>query len=200
MKPENEQPARPKDAALSKLLEQCLSGDEGAWETLVRRYANLIHATIRRVGLGRDDAEEAFQATTVAIFQQLPGLRNPDTLVSWIIGIAYRQGINVIRRKTRRPSGVALDDGIGERLEASPEHLPDEDLQRLERHQQVDECLNLLPGRCRELLTELFYGDLPPDYGAISKRLDMPVGSIGPTRARCLTKLRQILERSGWAP
>ena len=196
----NDDDARPTRIDPASLVEQCLSGNEQAWERLIRQYANLIHATIRRVGLDVDDAEEAFQATTVAIFQQLPALRSPETLVSWIIGIAYRQGINVIRRKTRRPRGVELEEASAQTLEANPGDLPDEDLQRLESHQRIDECLHQLPDRCHALLRELFYGDLPPDYAAISKRLSMPVGSIGPTRARCLAKLRQILERSGWEP
>lgn len=198
MKLGNDEESRPSRLDAAHLVDRCLSGDDAAWATFLRRYANLIHATIRRVGLDVDEAEDAFQSTSVAIFQQLPGLRSPDTLVPWIIGIAYRQGVNSIRRKTRRPPPVEFEETHPPALEGPDASLPDEDLQRLELHQQIDECLQHLPDRCHALLRELFYREDPPDYSAVSDRLSMPIGSIGPTRARCLAKLRQIMDRHGW--
>lgn len=176
------------------LVARCLAHDEAAWAELVRRYANLIYSTILRVQLPEHDVEEAFQSSIVAIHHQLPRLREPDRIVSWIVGIAHRQAINRIRARTRDLTVTDLD------LEthAAEEELPDSERVRLVEVQEVREAIDGLSDRCRNLLHSLFFEHPAPDYETISKRDRIPIGSIGPTRARCLDKLRAILVESGW--
>ena len=176
------------------LVARCLEHDEAAWTGLVRRYSNLIYATIVRVQLPEHDVEEAFQSSIVAIHQQLPRLREPDRLVSWIVGIAHRQAINRIRARTRDLSvpGVDLQMYVAE------EELPDTERLRLVEIHEVREAIEGLSDRCRRLLHSLFFEHPVPDYETISKRDGVPIGSIGPTRARCLDKLRSTLVDGGW--
>ena len=176
------------------LVARCLAHDEAAWAELVRRYANLIYATILRVQLPEHDVEEAFQSSIVAIHQQLPRLREPDRLVSWIVGIAHRQAINRIRARTRdlTVGDVDLDTRVAD------DELPDTERLRLVEIHNVREAIAGLSDRCRSLLQSLFFEHPAPDYETISSRDRIPIGSIGPTRARCLDKLRALLIEGGW--
>ena len=176
------------------LVARCLAHEEAAWSEFVERYANLIYATILRVQLPEEDVEEAFQSSIVAIHKQLPKLREPERLASWIVGIAHRQAINRIRVRTR---DLTVPDVDLETHVADLE-LPDSERSRLIEIQQVREAVEHLTGRCRVLLHSLFFEDPPPDYETISRRDGIPIGSIGPTRARCLDKLRTFLEEGGW--
>lgn len=189
------------NASQGALIAACLAHDETAWTELVRRFANLIYSTILRTDLPPEEVEEAFQASIVAIHQQLPGLRDPDRLVPWIIGISYRQAINRIRARCRESVG-AVTHAMLEASGLVPEltDLPDRDRLRLERSHQVQMALARLPDRCRSLLHSLFFEDPAPEYSEIAERDGIPIGSIGPTRARCLEKMRQALERSGLTP
>ena len=186
------------NASSESLIAACLAHEEGAWAEMVRRFANLIYSTILRTDLPTEEVEEAFQASIVAIHQQLPGLRDSHRLVPWIIGISYRQAINRIRAR-RRESVSAISHAMLEASGLVPElaDLPDGQRLRLERSHQVQVALDRLPDRCRSLLHSLFFEDPPPEYSEIAERDGIPIGSIGPTRARCLDKMRQILERSG---
>ena len=184
------------------LVTSCLQKNELAWEELLKRYGNLIYSTILKVQLPEDEVEEAFQSSVVAIHQQLPRLRDPDRLVSWIIGISYRQAINRIRSRRREMTIDSLPEGWLDQNSihsVSPE-LPDQTRVRLTDVQMTREGFGELNERCRRLLQSLFFDDPSPDYTEISEREGIPVGSIGPTRARCLEKLRQLLLEQGWQP
>lgn len=185
------------NASPEDLIAACLAHEESAWTEMVRRYANLIYSTILRTDLPGEEVEEAFQASIVAIHQQLPGLRDPDRLVPWIIGISYRQAINRIRARCRESVG-AVSHAMLEASGLVPElnDLPDRVRLRLEQSHQVQSALARLPERCRNLLHSLFFEEPAPEYAEIAARDGIPIGSIGPTRARCLEKMRQILERS----
>jgi RNA polymerase sigma factor (sigma-70 family) len=184
------------------LIGACVDHRSGAWDEFLRRYANLIYSTILRVGLPDEDAQDAFQTTVLAIYEDIGRLRNREGVASWIVGITYRQAINRIRSRTRARETPMDDggDGIGKALvdPVDPGDLPDRTRVELEQAQQVAEALERLPERCRRLLQILFYEEPAPDYGEISRREGLPVGSIGPTRARCLEKMRRIFEERGW--
>lgn len=187
--------------APTELIGACVDHQSGAWDEFLRRYANLIYSTILRVGLPEEDAQDAFQTTALAIYEDLGRLRNREGVASWLVGIAYRQAINRIRSRTRARE-TPLDeagDGIGKVTDpADPGDLPERIRIELEQAQQVAEALEHVPTRCRRLLQILFYEEPAPDYAEISRREGIPVGSIGPTRARCLEKMRRIFEERGW--
>lgn len=193
------------DLTQDALVRACLDHRQGAWEEFLERYGNLIYSTILKIGLPESDAEEAFQNSVVAIYRQLPRLRDHAKLLAWIIGISHRQAVNRIRSRSRESLLPEIDDTIisDSRAvwgDAAPDDEAPADLRaRLQGAQQTRETLAALPERCRRLLTMLFLEDPPPDYQEIRRREGIPVGSIGPTRARCLDKARKIFLDRGWA-
>ncbi len=195
-------PARETAAAWDPeaLVAQCLAHDEGAWDEFLRRYARLIYSTVHRVGLPPDECEEAFQASVVAIYEQLAGLRSSSALVSWIIGVTWRQAVNCIRKRRREVRTQEVGDGLlRESLEPPVrETPPDEARLLLERAQQAQEAMASLSERCRRLLGYLFFEDPTPDYTEIARREQAPIGSLGPTRARCIERLRRYFRERGW--
>lgn len=190
-------PSRP--ASEEDLLRRCRSGDEEAWREFLKRYGNLIYSTIIKVGLQPADQDDAFQSTVMALYRDLDKLRDPSRLISWIIGIAYRQAVNRIRSKTRSRETSLEAVAEADFAEAVRFEMPaDEDRVALEHAQQIQEAMRALPERCRRLITLLFLTDPPPDYVDIARAENLPIGSIGPTRARCLQKLRRHYEERRW--
>jgi len=167
------------------LVDACLGGQRGAWEALVRAYATLVYAIPRRMGLTQDEAEDVSQAVFTALLGALPTLRDGQSLAKWLIVVAKRQSWKVIRGRDR-----VADSSVAERIEAGVGEGGD---QVWERRQAVRRGLEALGGRCQELLTALFMCKQKPDYNEVSGRLGIPVGSIGPTRNRCLKKLMEVL-------
>lgn len=187
------------DPEARELVDRCLRGEEAAWRQFLDRYSRLIYATILKVGLPAADQEEAFQETVVAIYQQLGRLRDNDRLVSWIVGIAWRQSINRIRARGRDRRIGAMDGESAAGSERPASEVPPDKMRlALERAQHAQEGLAALSERCRRLVRYLFYEDPPPDYAEISRREGIPIGSLGPTRARCLEKLRTYFKERGW--
>ncbi len=181
------------------LVARCRAGEAAAWALLVRRYQRLVYTVARRAGLDEHAAADVFQAVFGRLFEQLGRLRQPERLQAWIVTSAKREALALLRRQARTvPLDAGGGDGDGDGAEAIADEgpLPEEllgDLQLLHRLRLV---LDRLDARCRRLLTLLFAADderLP--YEQVSRQLELPVGSIGPTRARCLGKLRGLFER-----
>ncbi len=171
-----------------ELVGLCAGGDEIAWAVLVRRYRRLVFAVPHRAGLDQDRAEEVFQATFAKLAEKIGTLREPGRVRAWVVTTARRLTIDAIRARRERREEA---DGE-EALAAIPDGalLPSEEMERLEAQHLVRLALGRLAAPCRRLLTALFSGrEHPPSYESIAAELDIPVGSIGPTRARCLQKL-----------
>lgn len=192
-------PPRPSrdDALTAQLLRDVQARRPGAWQRLVERYERLVLAVPRDIGMSEADCDEVFQATWMALFEQIDLIRRPSSLGSWIITTAQRQCWRLRRRAHRQREQAGLEGAEG-----LPDPLPEpsEQAARLEGERLVREALDELRPRCRELLTRLFLappGESPEgdSYAAISRELGMPVGSIGPTRLRCLQELARILGR-----
>lgn len=182
------------------LIARCLSHEDSAWAEFLHRYQRLIYSTILKVGLPPDEQAEAFQASITAIYSQLPRLRQHEKLISWIVGIAWRQAVNQIRARRRQvPIGFVEDAALAQSLAPpSPVSPPDQTRLELEQAQQAQEAMGALSERCRRLLSYFFYEDPVPDYNEIARREGVPVGSLGPTRARCLEKMRRYFSERGW--
>jgi RNA polymerase sigma factor (sigma-70 family) len=185
--------ARRATADTHELVDRCVAGKDDAWAELVDRYGDLIYSVALRTGASRSDAEEIFQTTVLAIYQGLRTLRDPERLVSWIAGVARRQALTFFRKRARE-----VDEGDGLPEEVDPGALSDDVLASLERAQHVQEALSTLRERCRVLLHALYLREPPADYETVCAETGIPIGSIGPTRARCLEALRAALEASGW--
>lgn len=182
------------------LVRRCRDGDGSAWAALVTRYQRLVYAIARRGGLDDDDAADVLQTAFLKLIQSLPRLGDPSKLQAWIVTTSKREVIN--RRRKAEPT-VPLDERNGGDRGAhdEPEALrvadeadgPEASVEHWQRVMRVRRALEALDGPCRRLLLALFGGD-SPGYDDVARLLDMPIGSIGPTRARCLGKLRRLLE------
>ena len=182
------------DPALDeRLIERCRQGDARAWAAIVRRYERLVYAVARGYRLDAEDLADVFQEVFAALVRGLPRLRDARTLCRWLSRTTDRLALaTALRRRRER----AREAGPPEELGALPE-LPDAtgvDLERLEQQMLVRLALAGLGARCRDLLQALYFADPAPSYSEVSRALGLPVGSIGPTRARCLEKLTRDLQ------
>jgi len=191
---------REEDAAL---VARCRRGDAAAWAEIVRRYERLVYAIPMRMRLDEATAADVFQTVFSRLVQQIDRLADPSRLQAWLVTTAKRESLLQRDRSRRTVSLTPAGDGEADTPSADLE-VPDDtpiaeaalaDLQEL---QQLRLALDELGGRCAELLRLLFADDdEKPDYGEIARRLGIAVGSIGPTRARCLAKLRQLYDSQG---
>ena len=178
-----------------QLVLACRRGDQLAWETLIRRYQRLIYAIPRRAGLDDDHAAEIFQDVFTTLFQKLNDIQEPEKLQAWLVTTARRKTLRTISKMRARPGSETNAELENEAEMADEAPLPDEQLISLEEQHRVRTALSLLDPRCRTLLQMLFYQAEPPSYAEIAAALEIPEGSIGPTRARCLAKLLRILKK-----
>lgn len=190
------------EAASKDLIDRCLSHAPGAWEEFLRQYGRLIYSVIHKVGLPADDQEEAFQSSVVAVYQNLRQLRDHRKLVAWIAGIAWRQSVDRIRSRSRESRMSEVTDTVLlESLSAVvPATLPDAERVALEQAQHAREALDSLSPKCQQLIRLFFYHSPPLDYAEIARREAIPIGSLGPSRARCLGRMRRFFREHGWIP
>jgi RNA polymerase sigma factor (sigma-70 family) len=179
----------PAELALGSLLQAAAAGDELAWRTIVERFHRLVWATARSSGLGEADAADVTQTTWLRLAEHLSRISTPDALPGWLVTTTRREATRVSRR-SRRPlpprlvveADLALEPPASERIVDA------------ERRREVRAAFERLGERCRMLLA-LLSADEPLSYEQISAEVEIPVGSIGPTRRRCLVKLAELLDR-----
>lgn len=177
---------------VASLVRRAAGGDHRAWERLVDQYARLIWAMTRDFRLIESDAADVFQATWLRLLEHIDRLEQPARVGSWLAATARNECLRSLA--ARRKVVLVLDDvTLGGDLAHGPE--VDEQLLADERAQVVREALTHLPWRWRRLV-ELLMADPPASYAEISSQLGLPVGSIGPTRGRCLARLRVLLQAS----
>jgi RNA polymerase sigma factor (sigma-70 family) len=181
------------------LLNACRSGDRRAWELLIRRYERMLFGIARRAGLSVEDAEDVFQTVCVRLLDNLDRLSTDGHLQGWLILTARREAWEVARRR-RRDAVPERGDRAMEGLEdvASEDALPADLVEQWDEQQLVQRGLEELGARCRQLLTLLYHSEPPLSYAEVADRLQVSVGAIGPTRARCLQQLKRILLRLGF--
>lgn len=174
------------------LVQSCIAGDENAWNELVERYGRLVYSVSLRSGLSSADADEVFQNVFIILLRHLKNLRKQTSLSSWLIATTQREC-------WRLRKGKALHYELNDVIADGSPPLED-DVLRWERHRQVRQGLTRLDDRCRTLLSDLFLDPDEPSYVTIAAKLGMPLGSIGPTRARCFKKLEAVLIEMGFDP
>jgi len=170
-----------------QLLAACRGGDIDAWERLVDRYHNLVFAVAVGEGLATEDAADLTQSTFEALLAQLDNIRDDSRIASWLMTVARRQAWRI--RDGRGKLTVLPDESSRCLEELSSQDASDE----VVRMMWVYEGLARLGDPCRQLITALYFDPQSPSYAEIAADLGRPVGSIGPSRARCLAQLRQIL-------
>ena len=172
------------------LLQACRQGNEAAWERLVAKYERLVYAIPLNYGLSWDEAADIAQHSFILLLQNLDSLRDDERLGGWLATVARRHSWRVLARR-QREQATPDDD-----LATLPNQVDDSQRQQRERQERLEWVmagLNQLDDRCRQLLLALYFESDQPTYEAIAQQFNMRVGSIGPTRARCLARLKEYL-------
>jgi RNA polymerase sigma factor (sigma-70 family) len=167
------------------LIEICLAGNEAAWEVLIERYSRLIYSIPLRFGFSSGVADEIFQETCLILLEKLDTLVDRQRLSSWLVTICRRACIQRWRQKKHYQIGNSFYPNVVNEDEI------EKGIVRVEEYHRVHCALNNLAPPCQRLLKALFFKDPPNTYDAIASQLDIPLGSVGPTRKRCLEKLRR---------
>jgi RNA polymerase sigma factor (sigma-70 family) len=174
------------------LVKQARRGDSGAWEAIVKRYERLVWSVLGRYGIREEDRQDAFQTTFVALFKSLSTIENPETLPKWLAVTAAREARHLAVKGSRVKENL---DDFTEQLRDGA-FSPEDVAAQTEEAAAVHSGLDKMDTRCKDLLTRSFIQE--QEYGEISREMGLPIGSIGPTRARCLEKLRKILTSMGF--
>jgi RNA polymerase sigma factor (sigma-70 family) len=177
---------------VSALVDGARQGDQVAWDALVQRFTGLLWSVARSYRLNDAVAGDVVQTTWLRLLEHLGDLHDPAQLGAWLATTARRESLRLLRHTNREV--VSADEKL-ENVE-DPGPLVDAALLERERDAQLWVAVAGLPPRCQRLLRVLMASP-PPSYQEVAAALDMPVGSIGPTRARCLDHLRREIATSG---
>jgi RNA polymerase sigma factor (sigma-70 family) len=181
----------PADAVL---LQRSREGDQQAWNDLVERYTPILWATARTYRLSTADAADAVQTTWLRLLEHQHRIEDPARLAGWLVTTIRRECLRLLRHAHREQSCPPdLADP------ADPADPIDTNLIRAERDAALWAAFNQLPDRCRCILRVLMTDATPNGYKATAALLDMPIGSVGPTRMRCLDNLRRLLKQANEA-
>ena len=175
------------DPVVTGLATRARNGDRLAWDQLVDRYAPLVWSICRR-RLEAADAHDAAQTVWLNLVDHLDSLRDPAALPGWLATTTERECGRILR-SARRPCNAAYAPAA-QTIPDEHARAAEQDLLAAERHAALREAFGQLPPGCQQLLT-LLTADPPVSYAEISAKLGIPAGSIGPTRRRCLDKLRR---------
>ena len=174
----------------ARIVSAAARGDQAAWNQLVERYSSLLWAVARAHRLSTGDAADVVQTSWLRLVEHLPKIRNPERIGPWLATTARRESLLALRRSARCQPTDEID------LRADPGLDVDARLLRDERDAALRTAFERLPVRDQALL-RLLTTDPAPSYEEISAALDMPVGSIGPTRGRAVERLRRQLSSAG---
>jgi RNA polymerase sigma factor (sigma-70 family) len=162
------------------LIERCIRGDQAAWKELVMRYQRLVFSVAHTL-CPAGEVSDVFQQVWLEAYQHLPQLRNVEALPAWLITVTRRRVYALIRGHHG--------------TEPLDEQAPDlsQQLSQIEYEHTLERAMSQLPARCQRLINFLYFDSNEPSYSEIARAMDMPESSIGPTRARCLEKLRKVI-------
>jgi RNA polymerase sigma factor (sigma-70 family) len=176
-------------------LAAAADGDQGAWDAIVARYSGLVWTVARSFRLGSADAADVCQATWLRLVEHLGDIRDGERLGAWLATTARREALGLLRRGGRDVPTEDLEllpaaSSAGSAGSAGPS--PEDEVLRTEQEALLWRAFERLSDRCQHVLRVLLT-DPPPTYAEAGVALDMPIGSLGPTRARCLGALRAAL-------
>jgi len=175
------------DPHVVALVTRASGGDQDAWYELVDRYAPLVYTICTRYRLSNHDIEDVGQNVWLLLVEQLGKLREPAALPGWLATTTARECLRVVTAASKAERlGTGLDDSVIFVDDA----VIDEEILVAERNAALRVAFAELPPRCQRLLAMLV-SDPPHSYADIHRELGIPVGSIGPQRARCLERMRR---------
>jgi RNA polymerase sigma factor (sigma-70 family) len=185
---------------IASLVDSAASGDQRAWNEIVDRYTPLVLSVIYQHRLRPADAADVNQTLWLRLVEQIGKLRAPEALPGWIATTTRNECLRMLKMQQRiQPFDPQSTD---EQSAAVDQADVESELLAAERRQALRDGFKMLSDQCRALLAKLMT-DPAPSYAVVSEQLDMPIGSIGPTRIRCLNKLRRtpaILAFTGATP
>jgi RNA polymerase sigma factor (sigma-70 family) len=186
-------PPGPEQELVAGLVKSAAAGDSASWEKLVDRFAPTVWAIARGHRLNNADAADVSQTTWLRLVENLDRIQQPERVGAWLATTARRESLRILRL-----SGRQVPTGEDMAVIADPESLksPEHEVAVQERAQVVADLVTKLPVRS-QLLLRLLSADSPLSYKDVSEALDMPIGSIGPTRARALEQLRRLAVQAG---
>ncbi|MCL4414176.1 MAG: sigma-70 family RNA polymerase sigma factor [Actinobacteria bacterium] len=181
------------EAPVATLVQLAGEGCSKAWQELVSRFGGMIAATGRRYRLSAADVAELQQITWLRLVENLHKIEQPERVGGWLATTARRESLQLLRRASKYHSGA---DQLLANL--PDQRLPEPDAKPIaeERATVVRAAWQRLSPRCQELLSLLMVDD-PLSYKDLSELLQVPIGSLGPTRGRCLERLRRLVEEEG---
>jgi RNA polymerase sigma factor (sigma-70 family) len=179
---------------LADLVRSAAAGDESAWEAIVTQYKGLVWSVVRAHRLKESDAADVVATTWLRLVQYLPRIRQPEAIGAWLAITTRRESLRLLQRGSREH---LTHDGAVPDIVERPTADPEAQALAADVGRVLWQCVDELPERCRVLL-RMLSTDPPATYKEVSATLMMPIGSIGPTRARCLGCLRRSLERASW--
>jgi len=177
---------------IAGLVRRAAEGDRGAWERLVDQYSRLLWSITLDFKLAESDAADVVQTTWLRLLEHIDRIEHPARVGSWLAATTRNECLRNLAAQKRVVLGQD-DADLDDVMRHEPEI--DERLLASERAQTVQDAVSRLPRRWQRLL-ELLMSDPPTSYTEISDQLGLPVGSIGPTRGRCLARLRVLLAAS----
>jgi RNA polymerase sigma factor (sigma-70 family) len=164
------------------LIQACLRQEQEGWRQLIARYQRLIYSVARSFCPHPEDSADIFQQVCVELHRNLNQLRDEQTLSAWLITVTRRRAYAFLRAQKPQVPIEDFDAAVDLRVET------------LEKEFEIERALIQLPDRCQKLLRLLYFDIDEPSYVDIAQKMSMPAASIGPTRARCLEKLKRLID------
>jgi RNA polymerase sigma factor (sigma-70 family) len=178
----------------TRLVKECLSGDEAAWAQLIDKYKALIYSIAIKYNLPPQEAADVFQSTCVELLVRLPELREPRALPKWLMQVAHHECYRVKRLSKRVVSRDSEDNPPEPEVPPIAESL----VQQTQEEQMLREAIAVLTPQCRRLVEMLFFESPSRPYAEVAAELGLALGSIGFTRQKCIERLRRRLEELGF--
>ncbi len=186
----------------AELVRRCRSGDAQAWQRLVEKYARLVHYISVRHGLAPQEVDDVGQEVFIALAQHINDIDQPERVSAWLSTTARRFSWRALQLRRREAIPVEADladsDAVHRGVLFTKIPTMSELFADWATQESLQQAIQRLTDRCRELIYRLFLDPEEPSYDVVSQELQIPKGSIGPTRIRCLQQLRERLEELGY--
>jgi RNA polymerase sigma factor (sigma-70 family) len=181
----------PNDVASA--VRQAAAGDKSAWDFIVDHFSSMLWVVASGFRLGHADTAEVIQTTWLRLVEHLDTIKQPEALPGWLATTARREALRMLRLRGREV--LAEDVQMLQAPTVDGQPGPEKAALAAERKRLVWKAFGQLPDNCQVLLHLLTV--VMPTYAQVAELLEMPIGSIGPTRARCLKRLQALIAELG---
>jgi RNA polymerase sigma factor (sigma-70 family) len=180
----------------TRLVGECLKGNETAWAALIDKYKNLIFSIPVKRGFSREDATDIFQTVAAQLLSELARIREPEALAAWLMQVTSNKCTQWQRRQIRENGGGAAAVTLPVQPETA--ETPESLLAEARREQTLRYAVHRATPQCRRLINMLFYENPPLPYEDVAESLGIATGSVGFVRRKCLDRMRRFLQEAGF--